>query len=69
MATILSIDFAGRAASRENPAPDAGPKKHATAELILFPGVRYQRWEAEKAPSTAAKPRRRRQRDRLELQE
>lgn len=61
MATILEF----RAQSREAPV-GAARSTSRTAEVVLFPGVRYERW-GEAAPQPA--PRKGRRRDTLEVDE
>jgi hypothetical protein len=42
------------------------PGEKASADIVLFPGVRYERW-AEEPPQQPQRSRRNRQRDRLDL--
>jgi len=41
----------------------------SACEIVLFPGVRYERWEAKPVENAQARPKRRtsRKRDKLEL--
>jgi hypothetical protein len=60
MATILEFRAATRNRSNSGEQP-------AGADIIIFPGVRVERWEA--APERASKPRRRRKRDHLDIED
>lgn len=40
---------------------------NSTADIVLFPGVRYERWSEEPAPQEPQRSRRTRRRDQLEL--
>ena len=60
MASILSFRPSQRAGA-------AHTGSGASAEIVFFPGVRYERW-ADEAPDAKAKKRSRR-RDKLELQD
>jgi hypothetical protein len=62
MATIISFPGAGKRASS---APSAA--RTAAAEVLSFPGVRSDR--CREAGGSHSEPRRRRQRDRLEILE
>lgn len=61
MASILEFR---KSAFRFRPSTERGAS--ATADIVLFPGVRYERWEEKHLPE---KPegRRTRRRDRLDL--
>jgi hypothetical protein len=45
------------------------PREGESAEVILFPGIRYERWSDAGATSTATSAERRANRDVLELAE
>jgi hypothetical protein len=64
MATIL--DFPQGGTDPDGTRARAGRSHGDTAEIVLFPGVRYERWEEPPQPS---KPRRRKavKRDRLDI--
>ena len=47
----------------------SGPRAGVSAEVILFPGVRYERWDEAHAVSVASGEQRRTGRDVLELAE
>lgn len=64
MATILEF----RAQSFRSPL-SASRQAGAGAEIVLFPGVRYERWVEEPLPTAQSKPKRGRKRDRLELED
>lgn len=59
MATILAFRHGQRSYSSRSGAT-------SPAEIVFFPGVRYERWEEPQQPAKAAKKRQRR-RDRIEL--
>ena len=66
MAKVIKFN---RADERTGPAPAADTprrERRASAEIIIFPGVRYERWEE---PAEARAGRRAKKRDRLELAE
>ena len=56
MATILEFR-----ASKEKPQRKIRRRSRRTAEIVIFPGVRYERWADNTPPPTPK--RRRRQRD------
>ncbi len=60
MATILEFRASARGASSANPAKGQG----VPAEIVLFPGVRYERW-TETASRKRSKSKRRR--DQIEI--
>jgi hypothetical protein len=62
MASILEFR---KSAFRFRPLNDKSGAS-ATAEIVLFPGVRYERW-SEEPPQDKPAPRRARRRDHLEL--
>lgn len=47
----------------------SGPRAGVSAEVILFPGVRYERWDEAHAVTSNASDQRRTSRDVLELAE
>ena len=54
MATIHLIETkTTRSAAAASPADQSTPKTCAGAEIILFPGVRYERWSDEQPTGTA----------------
>lgn len=68
------VDFRGVPSKRLAPAPTQ--RRAQSAEIVIFPGVRYQRWDEQPAEATqaagiAAKPthakKSRKKRDTLEL--
>ncbi|MFA5950571.1 MAG: hypothetical protein WC807_09845 [Hyphomicrobium sp.] len=61
MATI--IDLSSRLSRLHHPARAAA----SSADVVLFPGVRYERWSEDKAASDQPKARRPRRRDCLDL--
>lgn len=61
MATIL--DF--RPSTQRASAASGQLARLASAEIVIFPGIRYEHWDA--GPAHEAKPRRKRKRDTLEL--
>lgn len=64
MATILSFKPSVRSGAAMTIARAAG----ISAEIVFFPGVRYERWAHEPPMPAAAKPQRRtKRRDKLEL--
>lgn len=66
MATILEFR-AGRV--RES---HSARLPESSAEIVIFPGIRYERWEEGEAPAPAPaipKARRQRHRDTLELED
>lgn len=67
MATILDFRPSGSRSGAEN----AGAAR-APCEIVIFPGVRYERWEAASMPVSAkprSRPRRSVKRDTLELKD
>ena len=60
MATILEFRPAGRTQSMP---VLKSTRTAATGEVVFFPGVRYERWSDE----AAAKPRRLKKRDKIEV--
>jgi hypothetical protein len=66
MATILVFKSEGRLADSE-PGPRARSHGRRTAEIVMFPGVRYGRAvESETSPATSTRPDGK-SRDRLEF--
>jgi hypothetical protein len=63
MATIHRIDAHH---DKRTPTRSAGATGAATADIILFPGVRYERWSEAQA-LTRSSGSGRKQRDRLEI--
>ncbi|MBS0241929.1 MAG: hypothetical protein JSS20_07110 [Proteobacteria bacterium] len=51
MATILVFRPAAVVGSQKSRAP-----KQATAEIVIFPGVRYERWSDSERPAGAGAP-------------
>jgi hypothetical protein len=65
MATI--IEFRARTPLQERVTPSG--TRDTSADVVLFPGVRYERAEADEAEDVKPRSRRSRQRDRLDLDE
>ena len=68
MATIHRILDVARRAINRTVKPAASVKRAQSAEIILFPGVRYERWSEHHAKATQV-PRRGKRRDRLDIAE
>jgi hypothetical protein len=66
MATILVFKAEGRLADNE-PGPSAQSHGPRTAEIVIFPGVRYERAVGNEAPSSSSAQPNGRSRDRLDL--
>jgi hypothetical protein len=66
MATILVFKTEGRLADGE-PGPLAQSHRHRTAEIVIFPGVRYERATDGQFPSRVSAQPNGRPRDRLEF--
>lgn len=49
MATILEFRVAG-----EKPRSRRGRRQRRSAEIVIFPGVRYERWESTAVGDTAS---------------
>lgn len=65
MATILDFPPAGgRTGQRVK-----GPARPASGEIVIFPGVRYERWESAPAKPAKSKASRKVKRDTLELKD
>jgi len=62
MATIHRIEPLSARQSQGRP----GERQASSAQIILFPGVRYERWSENQQTSSAAKCSRK-QRDRLDI--
>lgn len=64
MATILEF----RSGMRAEPySPEKHGRRHASAEIVFFPGVRYER--SQGAPSQEKPKRRSKKRDKIELRD
>lgn len=64
MATILDFHVCGA----RRPRTESGETEKRGAEIVFFPGIRYERWE-EAAPEEAPPAKRTRRRDTLDLDE
>lgn len=64
MATILEF----RAQSLRSPGTVIHHSGGTGAEIVFFPGVRYERWSDDETPARQ-KPRKSRRRDRLDLED
>lgn len=63
MATIIEF----RGSERAPAARGAGVQGRKSAEVVIFPGVRFERWERTAADPAAANPATKPRRDLLEI--
>jgi hypothetical protein len=72
MAQILSFrtpEFRSSDSDSDSDSAGGGARARVSAQVIIFPGVRYERWEEAHAVTSASADERRTSRDVLELAE
>ena len=60
MATIINIAERSRSATRDQ---QGQPQRPASCEIVIFPGVRYERWQEDDTPPAPRRKRKRRPAD------